>query len=147
MRPAGMNKYYTGIFLIMMLIYAFYNKEIYTEKSDYNNFRLSEKALKGEKLWLENNCNACHQLYGLGGYLGPDLTNVTSNTGKSSEYLKVMMISGVRSMPKFEFSPLQQDQILQFLKEVDKTGYYPNKKAVVNYSGWVQYQKKITNEK
>lgn len=142
-----MNKYYAGIFLFMVFIYAFYNREIYTEKADYGDFKLSEKALNGERLWLENNCNACHQLYGLGGYLGPDLTNVTSRPDKSDEYLKVMMISGIKSMPKFDFSPDQQDQILQFLKEVDRTGYYPTQNAVINYGGWVVYPQKVKNEK
>ncbi len=142
-----MHKYYVGIFFVLMVIYAFCNKEIYTEKANYKNFKLSDKALKGEKLWLENNCNACHQLYGLGGYLGPDLTNVCSAPGKSEEFIKVMMISGVKSMPKFEFSSEEQDVLFQFLKEVDKTGYYPNKKAQIQYNGWVEYLQKENNEK
>lgn len=133
--------------IVFILVYVFYNKEIYTEKSNYGDIKLSNKALKGERLWLENNCNACHQLYGLGGYLGPDLTNVVSAPNKSEDYIKVMMISGVKSMPKFNFSPHEQEFIFQFLKEVDETGYYPNKNAKIEYTGWVNYQKKQNNEK
>lgn len=137
-----MNKYYSAVLLMMVIIYAFYNGEIYTGKKHFEDFKLSENAMKGERLWLENNCNACHQLYGLGGYLGPDLTNVCSDPKKSAAYIKVMMISGVRSMPQFNFTPREQDQLLQFLKEVDQTGHYPNINAEIEYNGWVKYQRK-----
>ncbi|MBD3906341.1 cytochrome c [Chryseobacterium sp. Ch-15] len=142
-----MHKYYVSVFFILVVIYALYSKEIYTEKTNFGHIKLSSNAVKGENLWLQNNCNACHQLYGLGGYMGPDLTNVSSHPQKSAEYLKVMMISGVKSMPKFNFSSDEQEYILQFLKEVDRTGYYPNRNAQIKYTGWVQYQKKENNEK
>lgn len=141
------HRYYVSVFFILVIVYAFYNREIYTEKSNFGNIKLSHQALEGEKLWLENNCNSCHQLYGLGGYLGPDLTNVSSHPNKSAEYLKVMMISGVKSMPKFNFSEDEQNYLVQFLKEVDNTGYYPNKNAQIKYTGWVRYQEKENNEK
>lgn len=141
-------KIYVLIFLGLILIFAIYNTYIYTSQSNFREVKLSEKAVKGESLWLKNNCNACHQLYGLGGYLGPDLTNVCSTPNKSDEYLKVMMISGLKSMPKFNLSPEEQDEILQFLKEVDHSGYFPNKKATIKPDGWVELQYKNTkNEK
>ncbi|MFT3920499.1 c-type cytochrome [Cloacibacterium sp.] len=141
-------KIYVLIFLGLIVIFNIYNTSIYTSQSNFGNVKFSEKAIKGETLWLQNNCNACHQLYGLGGYLGPDLTNVCSTPNKSDEYLKVMMISGLRSMPKFNFSPEEQAQLLQFLKEVDKSGYFPNKGAKIKPEGWVELQyKSINNEK
>ncbi|MCH7870146.1 MAG: c-type cytochrome, partial [Planctomycetes bacterium] len=33
-------------------------------------------AKSGLAIWRENNCQACHQIYGYGGFLGPDLTNL-----------------------------------------------------------------------
>ena len=42
----------------------------------------SEKAVSGRIVWQKYNCQSCHQLYGLGRYLGPDLTNVVSNPKK-----------------------------------------------------------------
>lgn len=141
------HRYYVSVFFILVIVYAFYNREIYTEKGNFGNIKLSHQALEAEKLWLENNCNSCHQLYGLGGYLGPDLTNVSSHPNKSAEYLKVMMISGVKSMPKFNFSEDEQNYLVQFLKEVDNTGYYSNKNAQIKYTGLVQYQKVENHEK
>ncbi|MBK8357424.1 MAG: hypothetical protein IPL13_19205 [Saprospiraceae bacterium] len=41
----------------------------------------------GKLIWQDYNCNACHQIYGLGGYLGPDLTNVYSKEVKNTSRL------------------------------------------------------------
>ena len=98
---------------------------------------MSNSALAGQKLWQENNCTSCHQLYGLGGYLGPDLTNVISTPGKGIPYVKAFLNSGVKSMPEFDFSELEKEQISMFLAHVDSTGYYPNYDAQFNKDGWV----------
>ncbi|MGL2962803.1 c-type cytochrome [Flavobacterium sp. RSB2_4_14] len=115
---------------------------LYTSKEDYGKIHLSKKAIQGENIWLNNNCNSCHQLYGLGGYLGPDLTNVYSNKNKNEYYLKAMFNSGLKSMPKFKFSSYEKETLIQFLKEVDQTGYYPNTSAVSEYNGWVVIKNK-----
>ena len=143
-----MYRLYSGIFIGLMLVYVIFNTIIYTNKPDYGNVKLSPEGVKGETLWLKNNCHACHQIYGLGGYLGPDLTNVYSASGKSEETLRTFMISGVKSMPRFNLSTEEQDALLQFLKEVDETGHYPDKKARFRYDGWVEFnQKPIQYEK
>ena len=103
---------------------------------------MSENALEGEHIWQENNCMACHQLYGLGGYLGPDLTNVISNPSKGKEYVKAFFNSGVKSMPKFNFSEEEKEALASFLEHVDNTGFYPNKNAEFDYSGWVSIEYK-----
>ena len=140
-----MYRLYGLIFLGLIVLYTFYNMVIYTNKTDYGRVKLSSEAVKGENLWLKNNCNACHQIYGLGGYLGPDLTNVYSKSGKSEEVLKTIMISGVKSMPKFNFTAAEQNALLQFLKEVDKTGYYPNRNVKFRFTGWVEFNRKPSN--
>ncbi|MBN9313922.1 MAG: cytochrome c [Chryseobacterium sp.] len=130
-----MHKIYGGILLVLIACFALYNTHIYSDKTLFGKVRLSEQAQHGEQLWLRNNCNACHQLYGLGGYLGPDLTNVVAT--KSPEIIKIFLVSGVRSMPVFSFSEQEKDQLVQFLKEVNETGYYPNKEATIKNTGWV----------
>lgn len=140
-----MYRLYGFIFLGLVVLYLFYNMVIYTNKTDYGHVKLSSEAIKGETLWLKNNCNACHQIYGLGGYLGPDLTNAYSESGKSEEVLKTIMISGVKSMPKFNFTAAEQNALLQFLKEIDKTGYYPNRNVKFQFTGWVEFNQKPSN--
>lgn len=86
----------------------------------------SEKELhlvaEGRLVWQKNNCHTCHQLYGLGGYLGPDLTNVYSRTGNNEAYIKGIIKSGVKQMPAFEISDDEMNALLHFLKNVDATG-------------------------
>jgi nitric oxide reductase subunit C len=129
----------------LIVIFLIYNFFIYNSKGEKTTILLSDNAIKGQKLWQNNNCWLCHQIYGLGGYLGPDLTNILSNKGK--EYIKAFLNSGIKSMPKFNFSEKEKEAIATFLEEIDKTGYYPNKKAKFRYDGWVELNYKENNEK
>lgn len=129
------------ILLLLTTLFFVYNFFIYTDNSSYGNIHLSEKAIRGENLWLKNNCNSCHQIYGLGGYLGPDLTNAYSFR-KNDNYLKAMFNSGIKTMPKFDFNESEKEELLQFLKEVDQTGHYPNINAKINRDGWVEIKYK-----
>ncbi len=138
---------YLLILLLLSTLFFVYNFFIYADSSAYGNIHLSEKAVRGENLWLKNNCNSCHQIYGLGGYLGPDLTNVYSFRQKNDTYLKAMFNSGIKTMPLFQFNESEKEELLQFLKEVDQTGHYPNINAKINTDGWVEIQyKKETHE-
>lgn len=135
-----------GLLLLLLLtVFGTYNYNIYNDQSAFGKIKLSEKALQGEKIWLKNNCNSCHQLYGLGGYLGPDLTNVYAFRKKNDTYLKAMFNSGTKAMPNFDFNETEKEELLQFLIEVDKTGHYPNIKASIETDGWVKIQYKNEN--
>ncbi len=126
------------VIFTLTTIFVVYNIIIYTQKTAENDtLVLNEQALKGQKLWQDNNCTACHQLYGLGGYLGPDLTNIISHPKKGGVYARAFFNSGIKSMPKFEFSSEEQEQLIQFLMAVDQTGYYPNANVQFDKFGWV----------
>ncbi len=129
-----------GILLTFSLIYSY---ALYSgETAQSKKHPLSEIAIKGQELWQKNNCISCHQIYGLGGYLGPDLTNIASNPKKGIQYAKAFFNSGIKAMPKFNFSEEEKNQLATFLKEIDETGYYPNKKAEIKSNGWVSIQYK-----
>ncbi len=133
------------IITILVFIFSIYNFFIYSSSKKEKFIFLSKKALKGEVLWQSNNCWSCHQIYGLGGYLGPDLTNIYSTESKGEKYIKAFLNSGIKSMPKFNFSEDEKNQIIAFLQQIDSTGYYPNKNAIIKNSGWVDIEYK--NEK
>lgn len=130
------------IFLILVILWTLYNLTIYFSKGIETKVILSSKAMQGQQLWQENNCWSCHQIYGLGGYLGPDLTNTFSNPNKGKEYIKAFLNSGIKSMPKFNFSEDEKEAIAIFLKYIDSTGYYPNYEANFKPNGWVEIKYK-----
>lgn len=141
------SKKYPLFLLLLLCLFLVYNYIIYTSKENYGKIHLSQKAINGENIWLKNNCNSCHQLYGLGGYLGPDLTNVYSFRKKNVSHLKFMFNSGIKNMPQFNFNEKEKEELIQFLKEIDQTGYYPNMNTKINANGWVEIQhKKYTHE-
>jgi nitric oxide reductase subunit C len=85
------------------------------------------------------NCIACHQLYGLGGHMGPDLTNVVSAPDKGVDYARAFIENGSSKMPDFGLSQTQIDALVQFLKFVDSTGTYPPKHPEISWYGTVVY--------
>ncbi len=131
-----------AIILILVFIFVVYNYFVYSSGTETATPKLSKKEIKGQVLWQKNNCWACHQIYGLGGYLGPDLTNIMSNPVKGENYVKGFINSGVKSMPKYNFTEKEKDQIIAFLKAVDQTGYFPNYKAKLKPYGWVALEYK-----
>ncbi len=85
---------------------------------------LNEQNLvnEGQLVLQKYNCHTCHQIYGLGGYLGPDLTNVYSRRNQNEDYLKAIIQSGVRQMPGFKITAKEMKSLIAFLKNLDATG-------------------------
>ena len=86
--------------------------------SDDRQEPLSEEALKGRSLWHRNGCQVCHQIYGQGGFLGPDLTNVASNIERSR--LESLLTVGSGQMPAYEFSSEEISSIAFYLEALDR---------------------------
>ena len=126
----------------LLVMFVIYNAVVYTQGTSNNTEKLSAEAIVGQTLYQDNNCTACHQFYGLGGYLGPDLTNIASNPNKGPAYAKAFLNSGIKVMPKFNFTEEEQDAIVQFLVEVDKCGHYPVLQGESSSSGWVDMKYK-----
>jgi nitric oxide reductase subunit C len=130
------------IFSVFIVLFCFYNVLVYTSKDSKRPVELSFEASKGQQLWQNNNCWSCHQVYGLGGYLGSDLTNVYSTPNKGANYIKAFLNSGLKAMPKFDFSEAEKDALVTYLKFIDSTGYYPNYGAKFELTGWVDIENK-----
>lgn len=125
------------IFFSFIVLASLYSYKVYTDGTDNNNGLLSnEKAVKGKLLWQEYNCTACHQLYGLGGYMGPDLTNEIRLKGK--EYPRAILMSGLGKMPYFHLNKEQVDDLIEYLVCLNKSGEYPLKKPGLTPWGNIQ---------
>lgn len=111
------------VFTVLSVLFLAYSYWVYTfgTKCDVS---MNEQAKSGKLLWQKFNCTACHQIYGLGGYLGPDLTNVVSIKGE--EYVRAMMRSAKNQMPVFDMTEEESADITEFLKYIDRTGAFPD---------------------
>ena len=75
------------------------------------------------------------QFYGLGGYMGPDLTNVVSSKGAA--YARAFLISGTERMPNFGFNDEEMDDLVAFLEFVDTMGTYEAPSYQLSWYGTV----------
>lgn len=86
--------------------------------SDDVDIRLSEDAVQGRKLFHDGTCQVCHQLWGQGGFLGPDLTNAASRVDPTR--LASLLTVGSGQMPAFGYDEQQIDFMRAFLEEIDR---------------------------
>lgn len=109
------------IFVLLVLTYCCYSMLIYAYSAKSEE-KPNSIALAGFAIWQSKNCQACHQLYGLGGYLGPDLTNIISDSTKGALYAASFIRTGTDKMPNFNFTDPEVDKLIAFLSWVDKSG-------------------------
>ncbi len=95
-------------------------------------------VLSGKALWQEKNCGACHQLFGLGGFLGPDLTNVYSTEGKGVAYITGLVKSGTSIMPAYKISDEEARHLAAFFRHVDASGRAHPKFFTPNRDGTIE---------
>lgn len=100
---------------VLVLAFAFQTILVYT---DVREDRLSEAALRGRTLWHESSCQVCHQIYGQGGFLGPDLTNAASRV--SPERMQSLLTVGSGQMPVYGFSVGQIADMTAYLGALDR---------------------------
>ena len=88
---------------------------VYTDDTD---LALSDEAVRGRKLYHDGSCQVCHQLWGQGGFLGPDLTNAASRV--DSTRLVSLLRVGSGQMPAFGYDDREVAQMSAFLTEIDR---------------------------
>ncbi len=110
------------VFIILVLSYCFYSGLIYLY-SNKTSQTPSVHVTKGLAIWQSKNCQACHQLYGLGGFMGPDLTNIISDSIKGPVYASAFIKAGTAKMPKFNLSVNEVNDLVAFLTWVDQSGH------------------------
>lgn len=119
---------------ILTLSFLAYSFLLYTTGYD-EKVHASVQAAEGKILWQQKNCQACHQLYGLGGHLGPDLTNVAARLPDAA--IRAFLTSGTNIMPDFHLSSHEKDLLIEFLKYTNTTGTSDPKSFIRNADGTI----------
>ncbi len=82
---------------------------------------LTNRERFGLEVWRKNNCQVCHQIYGFGGFLGPDLTNAVDDGSSDEDFTKILTV-GYKKMPAMDLSDEDRIAVLAFLRAVNRTG-------------------------
>jgi len=115
-----------GVFLVQTWL-------VYSDTTGRRTPPLSAEAARGQAVWHRHNCQSCHQIYGFGGFLGPDLTNMASRVaGNAADAeaaerellarLETVLITGSERMPAFGLELDDRRALAAFLIELDRTG-------------------------
>jgi len=114
------------------LLYSFY---LYSSLP-VKDYPINKETVTGKLVWQQYNCNACHQVYGLGGYIGPDLTNV--NSLRSKDYITAFLNNGTAAMPNFHLKEQEINALLAYFKNIDATGKSDPRTFTINYNGTIK---------
>lgn len=112
------------IFLFLFAAYCTYTLIVYsagTRNTVVLHEPLPAGIIAGKKIYETYNCTSCHQLYGLGGYLGPELTTAYSDPKRGPQYMKAFLMAGGPRMPNFHFSETQVNDLISYFRYVDST--------------------------
>ncbi len=113
------------MFLLLLGAFTVQTWLIYSDPVGHQAPDLSTQALRGRAIWHDNNCQSCHQIFGYGGFLGPDLTNLASRRGDLDDLdrdLAQVLGTGSQQMPAFPMPPEDTRALAQFFVELDKMG-------------------------
>lgn len=133
------DKYKIGVLGILIFGFLFYSFFLYSA-IPIKATVVNKETAQGKILWQQYNCNSCHQIYGLGGYLGPDLTNVYSRRGQ--EYIKAFLKNGTNVMPNFHLPENEITDLLAFLKNIDASGKSDPRTYTINKNGTIFQESK-----
>lgn len=135
------------ILLSLLASFVLYSGYVYSIGTEHTpGSQITEESRAGQLLFQEKNCIACHQFYGLGGYMGPDLTNVISDDGKGPSLARTFLEYGTAKMPDFNLDETEIDSLIAFLEFVDGTGTYPYKNPKIRWNGTVDYDAEQNDE-
>jgi len=141
-RPVGArgSLFKRGLMLSYCAAFAIYSVYVWTAGTELpRSLPADPQVAAGFALFQEKNCVACHQFYGLGGHMGPDLTNVISAPDKGADHARAFIESGTAKMPDYGLDAAEVDALLRFLAFVDSSGAYAPRQAAINWTGTVAY--------
>jgi nitric oxide reductase subunit C len=117
------NVFYGGsiFFFLLFLALSFDTQQALPKRDMREN--ITPQVVAGKKIWETRNCIGCHTLMGEGAYFAPELGNAV--TRLTPEGVKAFIksrpaegIPGRRSMPQFNLTDEELDNLVAFLKHV-----------------------------
>ncbi len=111
-----------SVLLLLVVCYGLISVVSYTDyprRSD--EAPLDELERRGLAVWRSNNCQVCHQIYGYGGFLGPDLTNRVGDATSDDE-IATLVTSGQGRMPAFDLAADDTEALVAYLRRMNRTG-------------------------
>ncbi|MBS0465362.1 MAG: c-type cytochrome [Proteobacteria bacterium] len=81
---------------------------------------IAPQARQGQALFRSHGCQSCHALYGMGGFLGPDLTNAARRVPPAR--LDELLQTGSGPMPAYRLGASDRAALWAYLQAVDATG-------------------------
>lgn len=123
------------VLVLFVAAYLIYSFTLYTSLP-VKQCIVDKRAENGKLVWQKYNCNACHQLYGLGGYIGPDLTNVYSK--RSEAFIKAFLKNGTTAMPNFNINDYEMDCLLKYFNSIDNSGKSDPRNFRINNDGTIE---------
>jgi nitric oxide reductase subunit C len=135
-KSAARNIFYGGsLFFILVFLALTFDTTRALPGRD-NRANLTPQVVAGKLVWERNNCIGCHTLLGEGAYFAPELGNVYTRFGNSTDAIKIFIatrpaqgVPGRRSMPQFHLSDTELENLAQFLKytsEINAAKWPPN---------------------
>lgn len=130
------NIFYGGttFFFLLLLALTFDTQGVLPERDHREN--ITAEVILGKKVWEDNDCIGCHTLLGEGAYFAPELGNVYTRFGNSTDaiigFIKSRPVNGIpgrRSMPQFNLTDEELKGVAEFLKwtsEVNTANWPPN---------------------
>lgn len=123
------------VLVLFVAAYLIYSFTLYTSLP-VKQCLVDKRAENGKLVWQKYNCNSCHQLYGLGGYIGPDLTNVYSK--RSEAFIKAFLKNGTTAMPNFNINDYEMDCLLKYFNTIDNSGKSDPRNFRINNDGTIE---------
>lgn len=131
------DRYKLWVLGLMTVAFIGYSFQLYIVPPAEKSEEITSESLvaEGKMLWQQKNCTSCHQFYGLGGHLGPDLTNVSSK--RPPEYIEAFIKNGTDVMPNYGLNQKEVDALMAFLAEVDQSGQSDPRTFKLNLDGTI----------
>lgn len=81
---------------------------------------ITAQARQGQALFRSHGCQSCHALFGMGGFLGPDLTNAAARVPPAR--FDELLQSGSGPMPAYHLQAPDRAALWAYLQALDASG-------------------------